>query len=69
MSQCVAMSPLPQAGLSRPVMTVSDPHDRALVRHMLTMTPTERLRNVSAFWPVVRAGLERRHQATGVMRS
>jgi hypothetical protein len=46
---------------------LSDPHDRALVRHMLTLTPTERLRNVSAYWPLIRVGLERR-AATGAVR-
>ncbi|HSJ43737.1 MAG TPA: hypothetical protein VK923_03540 [Euzebyales bacterium] len=46
---------------------LSDPHDRALVRHMLTLTPTERLRNVSSYWPLIRVGLERR-AATGATR-
>ncbi len=45
----------------------SDPHDRALVRHMLTLTPTERLRNISAYWPLIRVGLEQRALA-GVSR-
>ncbi len=44
-------------------MPLSDPHDRALVRHMLTLTPTERLRNVSSYWPLIRVGLERRAAA------
>jgi hypothetical protein len=48
-------------------MPLSDPHDRALVRHMLTLTPTERLRNVSSYWPLIRVGLERR-AATGATR-
>jgi len=39
---------------------LSDPHDRVLVRHMLTLTPTERLQNVSSYWPLIRVGLERR---------
>lgn len=46
----------------------SDPHDRALVRHMLTMTPTERLTTVAAYWPLVRTGLERRRTAGGTRR-
>lgn len=45
----------------------SDPHDRALVRHLLTLTPAERLQNVSAYWPLIRVGLERR-AATGAAR-
>jgi hypothetical protein len=48
-------------------MPLSDPHDRALVRHMLTLTPTERLQNVSSYWPLIRVGLERR-AATGATR-
>ena len=46
----------------------SDPHDRALVRHMLTLTPAERLHNVAAYWPVVRVGLERRRSVGGTAR-
>jgi hypothetical protein len=46
----------------------SDPHDRALVRHMLTLTPAERLHNVAAYWPVVRVGLERRRSVGGTHR-
>lgn len=46
----------------------SDPHDRALVRHMLTLTPAERLHNVSAYWPVMRVGLERRRMVGGTAR-
>lgn len=46
-------------------MPASDPHDRALVRHMLTLTPTERLRNLSAYWPLIRVGLEQRALAGG----
>lgn len=42
---------------------VSDPHDRALVRQMLALTPTERLQNVSSYWPLIRVGLERRAMA------
>ncbi len=53
----------------RPPLAGSDPHDRALVRHMLTLTPTERLRNVSAYWPVVRLGLLRRHGVGNACRS
>ncbi|HSK90493.1 MAG TPA: hypothetical protein VK875_04190 [Euzebyales bacterium] len=45
-----------------------DPHDRALVRHMLTLTPTERLTTVAAYWPLVRTGLERRRAAGGAAR-
>jgi hypothetical protein len=48
-------------------MPLGDPHDRALVRHMLTLTPTERLQNVSSYWPLIRVGLERR-AATGATR-
>lgn len=53
---------------SRTLGPASDPHDRALVRHMLSLTPTERLRNVSAYWPLMRVGLERR-AAAGARRS
>ncbi|CAN5917125.1 hypothetical protein BH23ACT10_BH23ACT10_23280 [soil metagenome] len=41
----------------------SDPHDRALVRHMLTLTPAERLRNLSNYWPLIRVGLMQRELA------
>lgn len=52
---------------SRAQMPLGDPHDRALVRHLLTLTPTERLQNVSSYWPLIRVGLERR-AATGATR-
>lgn len=45
--------------------TTSDPHDRALVRHMLTLTPAERLRNLSNYWPLIRVGLQQRELAGG----
>jgi hypothetical protein len=61
------MMSLDVAQASRMQMPLSDPHDRALVRHMLTLTPTERLRNVSSYWPLIRVGLERR-AATGATR-
>jgi hypothetical protein len=48
-------------------MPLSDPHDRVLVRHMLTLTPTERLQNVSSYWPLIRVGLVRR-AAVGAAR-
>lgn len=51
-----------------PAEPSSDPHDRALVRQMLTMTPTERLTSVAAYWPLVRTGLERRRAAGGTSR-
>ena len=54
------MSPLELADPPRMQVLPSDPHDRALVRHLLTLTPDERLRNVSAYWPLIRVGLERR---------
>lgn len=56
------------AELPRAHTIPSDPHDRALVRHMLTLTPTERLRNVSAYWPVMRVGLQRRGAVSGTRR-
>ena len=61
------MSPLTLADPPRARAGFSDPHDRALVRHMLTLTPTERLRNVSAYWPLMKVGLERR-AAVGASR-
>lgn len=57
------MMPMDVAHASRAQMPVSDPHDRALVRHMLTLTPTERLQNVTSYWPLIRVGLERRAAA------
>ena len=66
-----------QSSTMRPQMTVdrrlhaepsSDPHDRALVRQMLTLTPTERVTSVAAYWPLVRTGLERRRAAGGTRR-
>jgi len=51
-----------------PAVQSSDPHDRALVRQMLTMTPTERLTSVAAYWPLVRTGLQRRRAAGGSAR-
>lgn len=68
MPNCTVMSTPTLRELPRPLIPVSDPHDRALVRHMLTMTPTERLHNVAAYWPLVRIGLERRAAASGVAR-
>ena len=41
--------------------------DRALIRQMLRMTPTQRLETVVAYWPFVQAGLKRR--ATRAARS
>jgi len=37
-----------------------DANDRALIRQMLRMTPTQRLETVAAYWPFIRIGLERR---------
>ncbi|MBW3603855.1 MAG: hypothetical protein KY460_02900 [Actinobacteria bacterium] len=56
------------AVVARPQGPASDRGDRALVRHLLTLTPTERLLTLSSFWPVVRIGLQRRHVAGGAHR-
>jgi hypothetical protein len=55
------------APTARVRMPLSDPHDRVLVRHMLTLTPTERLQSVSSYWPLIRVGLVRR-AAVGAAR-
>lgn len=57
------MSQLAVAPAPHVLTPTSDPHDRALVRHLLTLTPTERLRNLSAYWPLIRVGLEQRQFA------
>lgn len=62
------MTPHPMADMMLHPVIPSDPHDRALVRQMLTMTPTERLTTVAAYWPMVRTGLERRRAAGGARR-
>lgn len=67
--ECRVMSHPGAAASARTNSPTSDPHDRALVRQMLTLTPTERLLNVSAFWPLVRIGLQRRHGVSGACRS
>lgn len=51
---------VPESHVPKPT---SDPHDRALVRHMLTLTPAERLRNLSNYWPLIRTGLMQRQLA------
>ncbi len=61
------MSHLKLASKPHVRVPAGDPHDRALVRHMLTLTPTERLRNIAAYWPLIRVGLEQRALA-GVSR-
>lgn len=62
------MSPHTILDAALPVVPSSDPHDRALVRQMLTMTPTERVTSVAAYWPLVRTGLQRRRAAGGASR-
>lgn len=62
------MTPHPTADITLHPVIPSDPHDRALVRQMLTMTPDERLTTVAAYWPLVRTGLERRRTAGGARR-
>ncbi len=69
MRECRVMSDTLVALPARTHVVAGDPHDRALVRHMLALTPTERLRNVSAFWPVARLGLQRRQRVSGACRS
>lgn len=66
--ECRTMTPPQVMDVPRFGSPSSDPHDRALVRHMLSLTPDERLRNVSAYWPLMRVGLERRAMA-GASRS
>jgi 5-formyltetrahydrofolate cyclo-ligase len=45
-----------------------DEQDRRLVGAMLAITPVQRLRTVAAYWPLRRAGLERRARAGGTRR-
>ncbi len=40
----------------------SDANDRALIRQMLRMTPTQCLETVAAYWPFVRIDLEHRRR-------
>ena len=62
------MSPQSPVDITLRTVPSSDPHDRALVRQMLTMTPTERVTSVANYWPLVRTGLQRRHAAGGTRR-
>lgn len=68
MRECREMIHPSVAVSARPLSSTSDRGDRALVRHLLTLTPTERLLTLSSFWPVVRVGLTRRHVAGGAHR-
>jgi hypothetical protein len=62
------MDHLDVASSARIPLPTSDHHDRSLVRHLLTLTPTERLQTLSSFWPVISVGLQRRIAVGGAHR-
>lgn len=68
MRECDVMNHFDVAIAARAQRPSSDRHDRALVRHLLTLTPTERLQAVSACWPMIRVGLQRRYAMGGAHR-
>lgn len=68
MRECRLMNHLDVASEARVPIPTSDRHDRALVRHLLTLTPTERLRTLSSYWPMISIGLQRRHGQGGAHR-